>query len=104
MPLLDCSVVDCYYNDSKLCSRHNIVVGGEEACSSDCTCCDSFQQKGVDSYTSSAGEATRPTSVTCEAVKCVYNEENLCMANQIGISGHNAHQPEQTECATFKPR
>lgn len=104
MPLLDCSVTSCYYNDSKLCNRNNIVVGGDQACSSDSTCCDSFQERSMDSYSSSTGEASRPTSVTCEAVNCTYNENNLCMANQIGISGHTAHQPEQTECATFKPR
>lgn len=104
MPLLDCNVVDCHYNDSKLCSRNNIVVAGDEACSSDSTCCDSFELRSRDSYSNSTGEASRPTSVTCEAEKCVYNEDNLCMADQIGIAGHNAYQTEETECSTFKPR
>jgi hypothetical protein len=104
MPLLDCNVVDCVYNDSKLCSKNNILVGGEQANSSDLTCCDSFAEKNRDNYTSSVGEGSRPTSVTCEATKCFYNEHNLCTANQIGISGYNAHAAEQTECATFNPK
>ncbi|OYO63686.1 uncharacterized protein DUF1540 [Lachnotalea glycerini] len=104
MPLLDCNVVECQHNDSNLCSKSNICVGGEQACSSDCTCCDSFQEKRLDSYSSSTGEASRPTSVTCEATNCAYNEKQLCAANQIGINGHNANAAEQTQCATFKPR
>ncbi|WP_099468832.1 DUF1540 domain-containing protein [Konateibacter massiliensis] len=104
MTLLDCNVTDCHYNDSKLCSRNNIVVGGEEACSSDCTCCDSFMLRSTDSFSNQTGEATRPTSVTCEAIHCVYNESNLCVADQIGINGHGANAAEQTQCATFKPR
>lgn len=104
MPLLDCNVTSCFYNDSKLCSKNNILVAGDEACSSNSTCCDSFKARSMDSYSSNAGTAARPTNVDCEAVKCTYNENRLCHATQIGITGPNANQAEQTECSTFKPR
>ncbi|MFA9375408.1 MAG: DUF1540 domain-containing protein [Lachnotalea sp.] len=104
MPLLDCNVSDCLYNDSNLCCQNDIKVAGEQAHSSDCTCCDSFHEKKQDSFSNSVGEPSRPTSVSCEADNCSYNENKLCLANQIGISGNNAHAPEQTQCATFRAR
>lgn len=104
MPLLDCSVNNCQHNDSNLCNKNNIIVSGDQACSSDCTCCGSFQERRMDSYSSSTGEASRPTSVSCEATNCTYNDNNLCVANQIGINGYNANASEQTQCSTFKPK
>lgn len=104
MTLLDCNVNNCLYNDSNLCCKNNIEVAGDQACSSDCTCCDSFHERQKDSFSNSVGEPTRPTNVSCEAEKCVYNENHLCSADQIGISGNNAHATEETQCATFKSR
>lgn len=104
MTLLDCNVNNCLYNDSNLCCKNNIEVAGDEARSSDCTCCDSFHERQKDSFSNSVGEPSRPTNVSCEAEKCVYNENLLCAADQIGIMGTHAHATEETQCATFKPR
>lgn len=104
MALLDCSVNNCLYNDSNLCCKNSIEVAGEEACSSDCTCCGSFHERQKDSFSNSVGEPSRPTNITCEATKCIYNENTICSAGEIGISGGNAHATEQTQCSTFRPR
>src|SRR5699024_11744576 len=39
---LKCSVTNCVYNDSNLCSKDEINVGGEHAKEQSCTCCESF--------------------------------------------------------------
>lgn len=104
MPALDCNVQTCLYNDCNLCCKNTIEVDGAQAHTSDCTCCDSYRERQKDSYSNSVGEPRRPTNVVCEAVTCVYNENRICSAEQIGIVGNTAHAAEQTECSTFKPR
>ena len=42
MTNLKCSVTNCVYNDSHLCSKDEINVGGEHAKEQSCTCCESF--------------------------------------------------------------
>lgn len=105
MPLLDCSVHKCAYNKDCLCSKHEIKVDGETATTSDKTCCQSFKEANCNNATNSTSNiASRSTGVACDAVKCLYNDNHYCSANQIGIVGANATNAESTECATFKAK
>lgn len=58
----------------------------------------------MNSASNSVHDAARATGVLCDAVKCLYNENKYCTAEQIGIVGANATDAQSTECATFKPR
>lgn len=104
MPLLDCSVNKCMYNKDCLCAKQEIQVDGASATSSEKTCCRSFKEQSSDSATNACCNASRSTGVACEAVKCLYNENHYCTANQIGIVGANATDADGTECATFKAK
>ena len=101
MPRLDCSVVNCKYNQNHGCIRDNISVGGAGASSSGETCCDSFEEKRGDSMTNSFKEASEKVNIRCEAKKCVHNNDCSCRADHIDVGGSNACKCEQTVCGTF---
>ena len=45
MTNLICSVYSCVHNNSNLCCKEGITIGGSQATSSAATCCDSFEEK-----------------------------------------------------------
>ncbi len=104
MPDLDCSAENCTYNDSHLCCKGVIKVEGHQANDTEDTCCRSFDERREGSYRNSIGEPSRYISIECEAEKCIYNEDNVCTADTIGIAGYNASESDQTECASFQLR
>lgn len=97
---LDCSVSTCYYNEDKCCCRSEIQVNGDSADKNDDTCCGSFKKQS--SETTNSSKTPNPElSVGCDALNCVYNEDKICNADHIDISGHSADKSEQTLCSTF---
>lgn len=40
-------------------------------------------------------------SLSCNCTNCVHNERGLCDANNINVSGMNAHNSNATQCDTF---
>ncbi len=102
MTQLDCSVVNCRYNEDSCCCRSGITVGGSSATASNETCCGSFAEKTSSTASNSVGEPEKPTEVSCEAKKCVYNEDCECTASGIGVAGSNACCCGETECGTFR--
>lgn len=42
--------------------------------------------------------------LSCSAVTCVYNKEELCSKGEIKVGGEKAHEPDQTCCESFKER
>ncbi|MEL7596841.1 MAG: DUF1540 domain-containing protein [Clostridiaceae bacterium] len=40
--------------------------------------------------------------VTCDAENCVYNQNKLCNADSVQITGLTAHTSGATQCETFK--
>ena len=102
MPVLDCSVKTCYYNEDNKCSLESIKVEGRSADYSDDTACGSFRLRGDDSMTNACGkEPTSTSDVECSANKCVFNQSNKCHAEHIGIAGSAADRVDETECASF---
>ncbi len=103
MAQLDCSATNCYYNCNHGCSKGKITVGGSQACDCGDTCCESFKQ-GSESYSNSTKEACRSIDISCKATHCMYNKDEKCYAEHIGIAGGNAMESAETECASFRPR
>lgn len=101
MTNLKCNVQNCMYNDDKLCSKGDIMIGGRDASKPNETCCESFRER-TGSASNSVGHACKKIDVDCEATKCVFNEECKCNAHEIGIGGNNACSCGETECASFE--
>ncbi len=101
MPALVCSAQNCLYNNAMYCSKGDIKVGGEHAKVCQDTRCESFHERRHDHAVSSMGTPSAQIDVKCEAVHCKYNEDCLCHANHIDISGAAACRCEETECVTF---
>lgn len=102
MPLLVCSAQSCVYNNGMYCSRGDIKIGGEEAKTFGETCCTSFEERTSMGAKSSMGSPSQKIKVVCEACECKYNEDRVCEAGKIDISGVSACKCEQTECSTFQ--
>ena len=97
---LKCSVKNCMYNEEQLCSKSDIMVGGQDASKPNETRCDSFRERS-ESMTNSTGTARPETSVGCHAENCRFNQGCQCQAEEIGIAGSNACCCSETECASF---
>lgn len=103
MTQLKCSVKNCMYNDNddQLCSKGDIMIGGQSATASNETRCESFQERRS-SATNSVGSPRESIKVGCKAENCVFNEACKCSAQEIGIAGSNACNCTETECASFE--
>ncbi|MGN0170599.1 MAG: DUF1540 domain-containing protein [Lachnospiraceae bacterium] len=40
--------------------------------------------------------------VKCEAKNCCYNEDYMCHAKEIDISGNSACESDETKCSSFE--
>lgn len=103
MPVLACSVSNCYYNKSNSCCRENISVEGMHATKPNSTACGSFREK-KDTTTNSCKCEQNPQPVVeiqCDAQKCCFNDECRCTADHISIAGQGACHYSETECSSF---
>ena len=87
MTILDCSVTGCMYNEANCCHKGNIKVEGAE--------------RGDRCAKNVTGDAPKNIEVACCAANCVFNKEEKCSADHIGIAGGNACNCRETECASF---
>ncbi len=101
MTKLDCTVQNCLYNKENCCCKDNIQVEGNHARHSHDTCCTSFRE-GKHYAVNSVDIPTKDTNVLCQATECTFNSNCHCEAKHIGISGKNACDCRETECATFR--
>ncbi|MCI7814055.1 MAG: DUF1540 domain-containing protein [Lachnospiraceae bacterium] len=101
MPYLVCSAQGCVYNEAMYCCKGDIQVGGETATRKDETCCDSFVERRQESAKSSMGTPSQKIQIDCKACHCTYNEDRICNADRVDISGANACHCDQTACQTF---
>lgn len=101
MTKLKCSVMNCFYNEDRLCSKGDIMVDGNGAKSPEGTCCTSFKERKDGSVRNSVGHAGQNIDVDCKACNCVHNKDCKCKADSIGISGSGACDCRETACSTF---
>ena len=104
MVTLKCDVRTCTYNKENCCCKGDISVGGKSACDCSQTCCDSFKEAKGDQYLSALEHPSKMIDIDCEAVKCIYNSDYKCNADNVKIGGRNACDCQQTSCATFRER
>ncbi len=102
MPVLDCSVKNCYYNKSNKCCLNDIDVAGVKATVSDETACNSFRPASDGTVSNCCDTAPTPSAnIHCKAKQCCFNENCNCTAKHISINGQNAHETVDTCCASF---
>lgn len=101
MAELGCSVKNCVYNKDEYCCKGDIMVGGRKANREDETCCESFKDRSMDSFTNSAEKPYKNISIDCEAENCKYNHSLRCVAEHVDIRGNGANGSKDTLCATF---
>ena len=100
---LGCCVSDCVHNESQMCCRGTIKVGGEDAKSACCTYCESVQQKGSGSgATNSTHQPDHKINISCDALNCKYNDSTRCTAGHVDVKNSSDTVHGQTECATFQ--
>lgn len=106
MPGLVCSAQSCVYNDAMYCSRGDIEVSGENAQVCQDTCCASYQGRAGETAknTMKSGCACMQTEIRCEATHCRHNQNCVCHAEKVDITGAAACCCNETECATFEER
>ena len=63
MTKFDCIVVNCSYNENRLCKRDNITVGGMEAKKASETVCESFYPRGTNTMTN---DGSKPNVTVCD--------------------------------------
>ena len=90
----------CEHNKDYCCCLSSIKVEGHDACNCDNTCCSSYDEAS-ESATNSAKSPKLNLSIACEADNCIYNEDKLCNADHVDISGICATDADETVCSTF---
>ena len=116
MTRLSCNASNCVNNASGLCGARNINVAGASAHTSVSTECSTFEEKGLKSSLSNITNMNFPgqvkqlfnsesiemsPNIRCEAQSCKYNENMLCNASDIHVSGPGALSSSRTCCDTF---
>lgn len=102
---LYCSVVNCANNQSELCCRPDIMVGGPDAWNAKQTYCANFLDKTEDAPRGAVdNESPNPTlDIHCEVTNCTYNQDRACNARHIDMRTTQVNGGQvKTECATFK--
>lgn len=100
MTKLECTVMNCFYNENKYCGKGDIMVDGQDARTSGSTCCASFKER-KDAPSNAVCRPKKEIQVECRVCSCIHNKDKKCAAEQIGISGNNACDCKETECVTF---
>ena len=97
MPGIYCNVKSCKHNRTGSCCIEHGNVGGYNAISTGDTNCNSYEKR-----TLGAKEMPcRYSMINCSAENCIHNYKGDCAAENIKVSGVNAHAQGETECGSF---
>lgn len=103
MNKINCSVENCSHNSSGVCYANLINVGSKGVKSADDTCCGSFlDRKHYSTLTNNTNDDGPCDCIICSAENCTYNNNKLCMAENIQVSGNDARLYTDAICSTFK--
>ncbi len=105
MAKIRCEAKTCGFNEDGGCRLETVKIEGEGAETCRDTECDSYTEKGEQSFTdcacSASGCACNHSVVKCDATTCRHNEDCTCTADRIEVGGSCAHCGSETECRTF---
>ncbi len=104
MVKLNCNVQSCIHNAENCCCKGSILVEGHDAKKSENTYCASYYEKSGDSFRNKFETPDTAAIVDCDASNCKYNENHMCCAEQIRITGSHAKNSGETECSAFVKR
>ncbi|HIT49994.1 MAG TPA: DUF1540 domain-containing protein [Candidatus Pelethenecus faecipullorum] len=109
MTKVSCNAKSCGYNENCECLKKHIDVEGLFAKSKIGTFCQSFKNPHRSDVlmTEMAREMTElphAIKVECSANYCAYNENNLCVKENIQIGNENAQYRSETQCDSFRSR
>ncbi len=103
MTKINCSVNNCSHNDCGVCYANRVNMegnGAKEACT---TCCASFlDEKLYSNLTNNTNAPGKCDCLICEVSTCSYNDNKLCKADSISVTGNNVNVYIETNCDTFK--
>ena len=103
MAKLDCNVKSCCHNEDNCCCLSSIEVNGSNACNCEDTCCGSyFEDKSGEKNSAQTPHVS--LSIACQATNCMYNDDKVCHADHVDISGIRATAAHETVCATFQEK
>ena len=103
MAQLDCNVKSCCHNEDNCCCLSSIEVNGSNACNCEDTCCGSyFEDKSGEKNSAQTPHVS--LSIACQATNCMYNDDKVCHADHVDISGIRATAAHETVCATFQEK
>ena len=105
MSKINCSVNNCSHNKEASCYANRVNVGGKGAKKSCNTCCGSFLDKvNYSTLTNNTSSNGSCDCLVCEVETCTYNNNKLCSADCISVSGTSVNIYTETKCSTFKLR
>lgn len=105
MNKINCTVCNCSHNNNGVCYSNRVNIGGMAA-KKDCdTCCGSFLDKAnYSSLTNNTNSKGCCDCLVCEVSTCTYNNNKLCSADCVSVSGDNVKVYQETHCQTFKAK
>ena len=102
---ISCSVGNCSHNNEGVCYANRINVGGQGTDKACGTCCGSFlDEKHYSTLTNNTNSQGACDCLVCGVTNCVYNDNKLCTAEIINVSGAGANIYNETNCETFKQK
>lgn len=106
MPQINCDVINCSHNKDAICYANIINVAGGNARETENTACASFLDS--DHYSTLTNNTndygSRCLDLVCNVQSCTYNDNKLCSADAINVTGFGANIYQETNCSTFKTR
>ena len=105
MTKINCSVNNCSHNEKETCYANRVNVGGSGAKNPHDTCCGSFLDKSnYSKLTNNTNSKGACDCLVCEVETCEYNNNKLCSAETISVSGNDVNIYTETNCSTFKSK
>lgn len=103
MAKINCNIENCSHNSNGTCYSNRVNIGGEGTTSECGTCCGSFlDKKNYSTLTNNTNAEGACDCIVCKAEKCSYNNNKLCEAQSIQVSGNNVNIYTEAKCTTFK--
>ena len=100
---INCNVENCSHNKSGVCYSNRVNIEGNGAKDNNSTCCASFLDKRhYSTLTNNTNSNGSCDCLVCDVVNCKYNDNKLCTADSISVSGNNVNVYIETNCDTFK--